>query len=231
MLNSGENLEEHLLGLEVVADVMPFLGDLGKQIAFGTVLHNDISAIRAVQNLHEGNHIRVLACKVMQVNLTVLELLLSWIKADLAQCFDCILTAINKIMRLVNSAICSDSKDSGQLNPTGKYKANIILWAAFSRRFRRRWRCWEHSRNLTTTTFSNENRTEVIGLVTLMGCQANGRSNGNTSGKWNSVDRMGFRYEAGVEKSKGVWSVMNRESRSCKGEARSSGVVRVVRVM
>ena len=130
MLDSGENLQKHLLGLEVVSNVMALFGDLGEQVAFRTILNHNIRAIRAVQDLDEGNNIGVIARGVMKLDLSVLELPLASIETDLVQCLDGVLNISHDVAGSVNGSICANAKDCGQLDVTSQYQANVIFWAA-----------------------------------------------------------------------------------------------------
>lgn len=127
MADSIQDLEEHTLGLVVVGDVVAFVGDLGKQISLGTILKNDIRALGAIQDLDHGNHIAVLAGLVVQLDLTILELPLPCIKADLVQSLYGILFISLNVTCSIHSAVRADAQDSGQLNAACQDVAQSIL--------------------------------------------------------------------------------------------------------
>lgn len=142
MLDCGKKLQKHVLGLEIITDVVAFLGDLGKQIAFLAVLENNVCALRAVQNLQEGNHIGMLARKVMQLDLAVLESLLAWVESGLGQGLDGVGHVGHYVASLENSSIGPNTDDLGELDTTCQNSADLVLWTAQPKRLGRRWRGW-----------------------------------------------------------------------------------------
>ena len=142
MLDCGKKLQKHVLGLEIITNVVAFLGDLGKQIALLAVLEDNVCALRAVQNLQERNHVGMLARKVMQLDLAVLESLLAWIESGLGQGLDGVGHVGNDVASLENSSISSDTDDLGELDTTCQNGADLILWTAEPKRLGRWWRGW-----------------------------------------------------------------------------------------
>lgn len=127
MLDRGKNLQEHLLGLEVVSNIVAFLGDLGEQIAFRAVLNHDICALGRVENLDQGDHIGVLTSGVVQLDFTVLKFLLPWIQPNLVQRLDSVLHISLDVMGLVYGSVGTDSKDSCQLDGSGQEVSDAVF--------------------------------------------------------------------------------------------------------
>jgi hypothetical protein len=119
VLDGGQDLQKHLLGLEIIPDILALLGDFGKQVSLGAVLNDHVGALGRVQDFDQGNHIGMLARGVVQLDLAVLELALARIEADLVQGLDGILGVGRQVARLVHGAICADAKHSGQLDGAG----------------------------------------------------------------------------------------------------------------
>jgi len=67
---------------------------------------------------------------VMQLDLSVLELLLSWVETGFVQGLNGILNVSPNVSCLIHSAIGTDAKNARQLNPVRKQMANSVFWAA-----------------------------------------------------------------------------------------------------
>jgi len=81
VLNGIQNLEESPLSESIVANKFTLLGDVGEQVTFWAVLNNNVSAVRSIHDLYQRHHIGMGARLVMQLNLTLLELALTGLKA------------------------------------------------------------------------------------------------------------------------------------------------------
>lgn len=130
MLDSSKNLQKHVLGLEIVSNVVAFLGDFGEEIALWTVFDHNVRALWAVHDLHQRCNIGMLAGSVVKYNLAVLELLLPWIQPKLVQYLDSISNSSAHLASLVNSPVCTNTKDSGQLDAICDDHSNPVLGLA-----------------------------------------------------------------------------------------------------
>ena len=110
------NLEEDAAGFSVLTHILALLSDLGEQIAFRAVLQDNKGAILGLEDLLHGNNIRMLAGLVMQPDLSILEVLLSLVKAEPVQGLHSILGMRLQIYSSVDSTIRSNTKNGGQLN-------------------------------------------------------------------------------------------------------------------
>jgi hypothetical protein len=49
-LYSVQDLEEHTLGQEVIADKVSFIGNVREQVSFWAILHNDVGTIHGIHD-------------------------------------------------------------------------------------------------------------------------------------------------------------------------------------
>lgn len=124
ILHGTEDLQENLASLCVVLDVVAFLGDLGKQVAFRAVLKDNKGAVPGVNDLVHGDHTVMLAGKVMKLDLTLLEFPLPGIESSFFQCLDGVQGASHDIAGLVDRSVCSDAKDVDQFDIATKDRSN-----------------------------------------------------------------------------------------------------------
>lgn len=73
ILNSIQELEKGVLGQSIITHEMALFGDVGEEIAFRAILHDNIRAFWAIQNPFQGNHVGMLAGLVMKSNLSLLK--------------------------------------------------------------------------------------------------------------------------------------------------------------
>lgn len=119
-LNGIQDLKENPLGHEIVPHILAAFGDAREQIPLRTELDDNKGTIHMVQDLHQGDHVRMLADVMMQLNLTLLKLPLSRIQAHFVECLDGISDMSAQVDGCVNGPIRSNSKNSGQLQPGGQ---------------------------------------------------------------------------------------------------------------
>lgn len=88
MVHGIQDLKEGVLGQCIVADEPTMLGDVGEEIAFGTILQHHKRTIRAIQNSRQGDHVRVMARVEVESDLATLEPLLSSIQSCFRESLD-----------------------------------------------------------------------------------------------------------------------------------------------
>jgi len=123
-----EQLEEDPLGEDVVTDIVSPLGDVGEQVTLGAVLHDHVGAVGGVEDLDEVDDVGVSTRAVVQRDLTLLELSLASIQADLRERLYRVRGAGEDIDSSVNDTVRTDTKDTGQFYPTSQKLTNPILW-------------------------------------------------------------------------------------------------------
>lgn len=77
MFHGIQKLEENSFGQNIIPHIMATLRDIGKKIPFRAIFDDDIGAIGSVENLNEGDDIRVGAGFVVKGNLSLLKSFLS----------------------------------------------------------------------------------------------------------------------------------------------------------
>jgi hypothetical protein len=110
-LNSVEYLQECLLGEMIVSNKVAMLGDVGEQVAFRTELEDDECTVGAVENTDEGNHVGMLTCPMVELNLSTLDTPLARIKASPGKRFHSIWNVGQDIDGLVDESEGSHSED------------------------------------------------------------------------------------------------------------------------
>ena len=123
-LNGTQDLHEDLSCLCVVLNVVAFLGDLGEQVAFRTVLKNNKGAIPVVDDLVHGNNTVVLAGNVMKLDLALLELPLSWVESGFVQGLDGIQSTSYHIAGLVDGSVSTNAKNVDQFDVATENRSN-----------------------------------------------------------------------------------------------------------
>jgi len=81
VLHGIQDLEKGPLGKGIVPNILASLRDVGKEITLGAVLNDNVSAVRRVHDLDQGNHIGMGTGLVMQLDLALLELALAGLQA------------------------------------------------------------------------------------------------------------------------------------------------------
>jgi hypothetical protein len=129
VLDSRQDLQKYIPGLHVVADILALLGDLGKEISFRAVLKDNICAVRALQGLVKGHNIGMLAL-VVKLDLAILESPLTFVKANLGQGLYSILNVGQEVPSPVDSAICTNTENIGQLNTIVQNQVDPVMRVA-----------------------------------------------------------------------------------------------------
>lgn len=115
VLHGIQDLEEGPLDQILIANVLALLSDVREQVTFRAVLHYNVSAIRSIHDLDEGDYIRVSTRLVVELDFSLLELPLPGFKPDLVECLDGIGNVRLDVHGCVDNSISSDTKDTGQL--------------------------------------------------------------------------------------------------------------------
>lgn len=127
VLHGIQNLEEGPLGKSIIPEEPALFCDVGEEIALRAILDDNICAVGRVQDLDQGDNIGVSASLVVELNLSLLELLLSGLQAKLVQRLDSIWSVGLHVHGCVNNSIGSNSEDASQLQPSGKNLAKSIF--------------------------------------------------------------------------------------------------------
>lgn len=127
-LDCIQNLQEGMLGEEVVSNESALFGDVGKQIAFWTVLDHHECAVWAVKNLDQGDHIGMLAGKVVELYLSFLEPALSGIQSNFGQGLDGVWLVGEDVNGCVDHPVGADSKDRSELESSCQHTTKPVLW-------------------------------------------------------------------------------------------------------
>ena len=88
--DSIQDLEKGVLRQDIVANKTIALSDVGEQITIRAVLDHHERAVRTIQDLNQLDNIGMLACVVVQLNFSSLELALTMVQSNLGQGFDSI---------------------------------------------------------------------------------------------------------------------------------------------
>lgn len=72
-LDSVQYLKERIFGHEIITKVMALFRDAGEQITFRTEFKDYIGTVVGIHYLDERDHIRVMAGRMMQLDLPLLE--------------------------------------------------------------------------------------------------------------------------------------------------------------
>lgn len=74
---SIQDLEESPLGKSVITDILSLLGDVGEEITLRAVLDDHEGAVRRIQNLYQRNYVGMGTGLMMELDLSLLKLLLT----------------------------------------------------------------------------------------------------------------------------------------------------------
>lgn len=111
ILDGIQDLEKGVLGQLIVADKVAEFGNVGEQVALGTILNHAISALRAVQDAKQGEDIGMLAGLVMEGNFAFLEPSLSGVQSKLGKRFDGVEVVGEEVDGAVDDSVGTHSKD------------------------------------------------------------------------------------------------------------------------
>lgn len=120
IFNSIQDLEESTLSPVIVTNELALLSDVGEQITFRAVLHDNVCAVRSVHNLDQRNNVGVRTSLVMELDLALLKLALARLKADLVKRLYSIGNIGLDVHGSVDDSISSDSEDTSKLKPTSE---------------------------------------------------------------------------------------------------------------
>lgn len=104
-----QDLEKSPLGKGIIPNILAALRDVGEEIAFWAILNHDVRAVGGIHNLDQGNNIGVSAGLVVKLNLSLLELALSWLEANLVQRLNSIWGVCLDVHGSVDYSISSNS--------------------------------------------------------------------------------------------------------------------------
>lgn len=128
ILNSVQDLEENVFGKSIITDKVSLFSDVGEQVAFRAVFEHNESAVRAIQNAHQGDHVGMLASLVMQSDFAALETLLSVIQSMFGESLHGVQFVSEDVNRLVNDAVRSNTKDRDQFESVCQDTSEPIFW-------------------------------------------------------------------------------------------------------
>jgi hypothetical protein len=120
VLDGVQDLEKGALDEIFVADILALLSDVGEQITFWAVFHYNISTVRSVHDLDQGDYIWVCTSLVVKLDLPLLEFPLARLKANLVECLHGIRDVGLDVHGCVNNSICAYSKDTSELKPSSE---------------------------------------------------------------------------------------------------------------
>lgn len=132
IFNSIQDLEESTLSPIIVTNELALLSDVGEQVTFRAILHDNICAVRSVHNLDQGDNVRMSASLVVELDLALLKLALAWLKANLVKRFYSIRNVGLNVYSSVDDSISSDSEDASKLEPTSKDLTKSVFRCAKS---------------------------------------------------------------------------------------------------
>jgi hypothetical protein len=115
-----QDLEENTPGKFVIANVLSSFGDVGKEISLRAIFNDNICAVRSVHDLHQRDDIGMGTSTVMQLHLSLLELSLPRLQADLVEGFDGIGSIGLDVQGSVDDTVRAHSKDTCQLESSGE---------------------------------------------------------------------------------------------------------------
>ena len=132
VIDGIQDLEKDRLGEVVVAEVTATLGDVGEEVAVGTVLDNDKGAVGRVHDLDERGDVWVLAGLVVELNLSLLEALLARFETNLAQGLDGKRHLRDDVSGRVDDTVGAHAEQAGQFEATGQNETKTVLGSAES---------------------------------------------------------------------------------------------------
>jgi len=114
VLDGADKLQKHSLCHIVVADISAMLGDVCKEVPLRTVLHNNVGAIRRLQDLHQRNNVLVPASLVVKANFTLLEATLPLVQACGRESLDGVGRVVDDVDGVVDDSVSTNSKHRGE---------------------------------------------------------------------------------------------------------------------
>ena len=111
-LDSVQYLKKCILGHEIITKVMALFRDAGEEITFRTEFKDYIGTVVGIHYLDERDHIRVMAGRMMQMDLPLLETPLPWIQTNLVQSLDRVGNVRVNVNGSIDDPICSDTEDT-----------------------------------------------------------------------------------------------------------------------
>ena len=123
IVDGVKDLQKRTLGQWIVTDKETTLGDVGKQVTFGTELDNHKSTVNRVHDAHQGDDIWVAAGQVMEFDFALLELPLPWVESNLVQSLHRIRNMGVDVDGRVDNAISADAKDTCQFQTVGQQQS------------------------------------------------------------------------------------------------------------
>lgn len=132
VLDGIQDLEEGALDQGIITYVSTLLGDVGEEVAFGTVFQDHIGAVLVVDNLEHGNDIGVGGGGIVKLDLAGLELLLAAIQrlsvgVGLAEGLDGVPDARGVVEGGIHDAIGAGAQDAAQLQGLAEEDAYACL--------------------------------------------------------------------------------------------------------
>ena len=110
--NGVQNLEKSTLGHQVIAEILSFFSDAGKQITFRAKLKDYKGTVEGVHYLDKRNHIWMMAGRMVELDFPLLETPLPWIQANLVQCLDRVRNGSVNINSSIDYPIRSHSQNT-----------------------------------------------------------------------------------------------------------------------
>tara|TARA_R110002003_G_scaffold290_2_gene18531 strand:- start:20006 stop:20383 length:378 start_codon:yes stop_codon:yes gene_type:complete len=123
VLHGIQDLEERSLDKIIIANILALLSDVREQITFWAVLDYNIGAVGSVHDLDQGDYIGMCASLVMELDLPLLEFALARLEAKLVERLHSIWHIGLDVHGCVNDSVCSYTKNTGELQSSGKYLA------------------------------------------------------------------------------------------------------------
>lgn len=132
VLDGIQDLEEGALDQGIITYVSTLLGDVGEEVALGTVFQDHIGAVLVVDNLQHGNDVGVGGGGIVKLDLAGLELLLAAIQrlsvgVGLAEGLDGVPDAGGVVEGGIHDAIGAGAQDAAQLQGLAEEDAYACL--------------------------------------------------------------------------------------------------------
>lgn len=114
VFDSFDYLEEDILDERVVAEVCCLFGDLREEVAIGAVRENDVDASRCLDDIVQGDDVRVGRSQGVEGDLAALEPPLPAVQAGLVETLDGVVFAVASD-GLVDDSVCANADDRDEL--------------------------------------------------------------------------------------------------------------------
>lgn len=114
VFDSFDYLQEDILDERVVAEVCCLLGDLREEVAIGAVRENDVDASRCLDDIVQGDDVRVGRSQGVEGDLAALEPTLPAVEAGLVETLDGVILAVASD-GLVDDPVCANADDRDEL--------------------------------------------------------------------------------------------------------------------